>query len=187
MDFHPWKAMAAVVAFIVQICLSAKILEASLLDSDQIDKLPRQPEVSFQQFSGYITVDEKKERALFYYFVEAETDPGSKPLVLWLNGGPGCSSVGVGAISEHGPFRTSGDRLVKNEYSWNKGANMLYLETLAGVGFSYSINTSYYGGVDDEMTARDNLIFLQQWFVQFPECRSGDLFVTGESYAGNLS
>ncbi|XP_042481612.1 serine carboxypeptidase-like 45 [Macadamia integrifolia] len=185
MDFHPWKAMAAVVAFILQICLSAKILEASPLDSDQIDKLPGQPEVSFQQFSGYITVDEKKERALFYYFVEAETDPDSKPLVLWLNGGPGCSSVGVGAFSEHGPFRTSGDRLVKNEYSWNKEANMLYLETPAGVGFSYSINTSYYEGVDDEMTARDNLIFLQQWFVQFPEYRSRDLFVTGESYAGH--
>jgi serine carboxypeptidase-like clade 2 len=43
--------------------------------------------VGFQQFSGYVTVDGNKHRALFYYFVEAEIDPASKPLVLWLNGG----------------------------------------------------------------------------------------------------
>ncbi|XP_043693650.1 serine carboxypeptidase-like 45 isoform X2 [Telopea speciosissima] len=185
MDFLQWKAIAAVVACILQISLSAKIMEASLSDGDRIDKLPGQPEVSFQQFSGYITVDDKQERALFYYFVEAEIDPDSKPFVLWLNGGPGCSSVGVGAFSENGPFRTSGDRLVQNEYSWNKEANMLYLETPAGVGFSYSINTSYYEGVGDEMTARDNLIFMQLWFAKFPKYRSRDLFLTGESYAGH--
>ncbi|GMY19411.1 serine carboxypeptidase-like 45 [Fagus crenata] len=89
--------------------------------ADKIISLPGQPQVSFQQFAGYIFVDEKQERALFYYFVEAETQPASKPLVLWLNGGPGCSSIGEGAFVEHGPFRPSGDILVKNEYSWNKG------------------------------------------------------------------
>jgi hypothetical protein len=59
----------------------------SLLGADRIVRLPGQPPVSFQQFSGYITVDEKQHRSLFYYFVEAETSPASKPLVLWLNGG----------------------------------------------------------------------------------------------------
>ena len=59
----------------------------SLSKADKIVALPGQPKVSFQHFSGYITVDEKKQRALFYYFVEAETMPASKPLVLWLNGG----------------------------------------------------------------------------------------------------
>lgn len=56
--------------------------------SDKIITLPGQPDhVSFQQFSGYITVNEKQHRALFYYFVEAEAQPDSRPLVLWLNGG----------------------------------------------------------------------------------------------------
>lgn len=54
---------------------------------DMISELPGQPPVGFRQFSGYVTVDERKERALFYYFAEAEGDPLSKPLVLWLNGG----------------------------------------------------------------------------------------------------
>lgn len=60
---------------------------SALSHPDKIIKLPGQPQVGFQQFSGYVTVDDKKQRSLFYYFVEAETDPASKPLVLWLNGG----------------------------------------------------------------------------------------------------
>lgn len=153
---------------------------------DKILRLPGQPHVGFQQFSGYVTVDDKKHKSLFYYLVEAEHDPASKPLVLWLNGGPGCSSLGVGAFSENGPFRPNGEVLVRNEYSWNREANMLYLETPVGVGFSYSINSSSYIAVDDETTARDNLVFLQRWFDdKFPSYRNKDLFITGESYAGH--
>ncbi|KAF2288361.1 hypothetical protein GH714_007051 [Hevea brasiliensis] len=114
------------------------------LPFDRIVQLPGQPQVGFQQYSGYVTVDEKNQKALFYYFAEAETDPASKPLVLWLNGGPGCSSLGVGAFSENGPFRPSGEVLIKNQYSWNTEANMLYLESPIGVGFSYSTDTSSY-------------------------------------------
>ncbi|RZB68288.1 Serine carboxypeptidase-like 45, partial [Glycine soja] len=76
--------------------------------------------------------------ALFYYFAESEIDPASKPLVLWLNGGPGCSSIGVSALSENEPFRRNGEVLIKNEYNWNKETNMLYLDTPVGVGFSYA-------------------------------------------------
>ncbi|XP_016465881.1 serine carboxypeptidase-like 45 [Nicotiana tabacum] len=152
---------------------------------DKIILLPGQPQVGFQQFSGYVTVDDKKQRALFYYFVEAEINPASKPLVLWLNGGPGCSSLGVGAFSENGPFRPNGQVLVKNKYSWNKEANMLYLESPIGVGFSYSTNTSSYETVNDVTTARDNVVFLQRWFNKFPQYRNSNLFLTGESYAGH--
>ncbi|KAG4925262.1 hypothetical protein JHK87_050802 [Glycine soja] len=90
--------------------------------------------------------------ALFYYFVESKTDPASKPLVLWLNGGPGCSSLGVGAFSENGPFRPNGEVLIKNEYSWNKETNMLYLETPVGEGFSYAKGGSSYDSANDETT-----------------------------------
>ncbi|XP_039038076.1 serine carboxypeptidase-like 45 [Hibiscus syriacus] len=62
---------------------------------DRISGLPGQPKVGFQQYSGYVTVDEKKQRALFYYFAEAEVDPASKPLVLWLNGGLDALQLGL--------------------------------------------------------------------------------------------
>ncbi|XP_027349818.1 serine carboxypeptidase-like 45 isoform X2 [Abrus precatorius] len=158
----------------------------SLPEADKISTLPGQPLVKFQQYSGYITVDEQHQRALFYYFVEAEEDPASKPIVLWLNGGPGCSSIGVGAFAEHGPFKPGDNNvLVKNDYSWNKEANVLYLESPAGVGFSYSSNKSFYALVTDEITARDNLIFLQRWFTKFSEYSNNDFFITGESYGGH--
>ncbi|XP_042486455.1 serine carboxypeptidase-like 45 [Macadamia integrifolia] len=185
MNYLLWVAIAVAVAAFPQIFTSAEILETSSSEADRISELPGQPKVSFQQFSGYITVDEQQERALFYYFVEAETNPASKPLVVWLNGGPGCSSVGLGAFSEHGPFKPSGEMLVRNDYSWNREANMLYIESPAGVGFSYSTNASYYTMVDDEMTAKDNFMFLERWFLKFSEYKDRDLFITGESYAGH--
>ncbi|PPR85208.1 hypothetical protein GOBAR_AA35476 [Gossypium barbadense] len=179
-----WKTMA-VALLLIELWFT---IESSLAHPDKIVKLPGQPpRLSFQQFSGYVTVDYKKHTALFYYFVEAETDPASKPLVLWLNGGPGCSSLGVGAVEGNvtSMDRPNGEFLVKNDYSWNREANMLYLETPIGVGFSYSTNTSSYEAVDDEITARDNLVFLQNWYNKFPNYRHRDLYITGESYAGH--
>lgn len=81
-----WIALT-VAATVLQLCSSTGLGAHLSSLSDKITQLPGQPPVSFQQFSGYITVGEKRERALFYYFAEAEVDPLSKPLVLWLNGG----------------------------------------------------------------------------------------------------
>ncbi|KAG8046037.1 hypothetical protein GUJ93_ZPchr0008g13065 [Zizania palustris] len=96
-------------------------------------------------YSGYVTVDAGAGRALFYWLIEAAdaADPESAPLVLWLNGGPGCSSVGYGASEELGAFRINpdGKTLFLNPYPWNKVANMLLLDSLAGVGYSYPNKT----------------------------------------------
>ncbi|XP_045823302.1 serine carboxypeptidase-like 45 [Trifolium pratense] len=183
MCWQRWKTMTMTVV-LLQLSFSMKVFCYSS-HADRIDKLPGQPHIGFQHFSGYVTVDEKKHRYLFYYFVESETHPSSKPLVLWLNGGPGCSSLGVGAFSENGPFRPNGEVLIKNEHSWNREANMLYLETPVGVGFSYAKGSFSNIKVNDEKTARENLVFLLQWFNKFPQYKHRDLFLTGESYAGH--
>ncbi|RZC71885.1 hypothetical protein C5167_035023 [Papaver somniferum] len=115
--------------------------------------------------------------------------PGQPPVNFQQYSGPGCSSLGVGAFSENGPFRPNGNVLVRNEYSWNKEANMLYLETPVGVGFSYTTETTSEDDdtatIGDKITARDNLVFLQRWFLKFPQYKHRDLFITGESYAGH--
>ena len=54
---------------------------------DLVLRLPGQPPVGFKQYAGYVDVDVKNGRSLFYYFVEAEQQPEIKPLTLWLNGG----------------------------------------------------------------------------------------------------
>jgi hydroxymandelonitrile lyase/serine carboxypeptidase-like clade 2 len=96
---------------------------------DRILGMPGQPNdgVTFDMYGGYVTVDEAAGRALYYWFQEADrgaADPATAPLLLWLNGGPGCSSVGSGAMEELGAFRvhTDGQTLLLNEFAWNKGA-----------------------------------------------------------------
>ncbi|EOY20317.1 Serine carboxypeptidase 46 [Theobroma cacao] len=142
--------------------------------------------VSFNQYSGYIVTDARHGRALFYYFVEADSNTDElKPLTLWLNGGPGCSSLGFGAFMEHGPFQPGEDgTLIKNEYSWNLESNMLYVESPIGVGFSYS-NTSKNYLWNDTQTAQDNLMFILNWLEEFPQYKESDFFLAGESYAGH--
>lgn len=54
---------------------------------DLVVRLPGQPHVGFKQYAGYVDIDIKHGRSLFYYFVEADHDPHKKPLTLWLNGG----------------------------------------------------------------------------------------------------
>ncbi|CAN6575285.1 unnamed protein product [Malus baccata var. baccata] len=139
-----------------------------------------------KHYSGYITIDGKN---LFYYFVVSERNPATDPVVLWLNGGPGCSSFD-GFVYEHGPFNFAEGKpkgalpvLHLNPYSWSKVSNIIYLDSPAGVGFSYSQNqTKYITG--DIQTALDTHAFLLQWFQQFPEFQPNPLYISGESYAG---
>ncbi|XP_057426724.1 serine carboxypeptidase 1-like [Lotus japonicus] len=155
---------------------------------DKVKSLPGQPQgVDFDQYAGYVTVDAKAGRSLFYYFVESPHNSSTNPLVLWLNGGPGCSSFGYGALQELGPFRVNSDgrTLHKNEFAWNNVANVIFLESPAGVGFSYSDNSSDYSKTGDHSTALDSYTFLLNWLERFPQYKTRELFITGESYAGH--
>ncbi|KAI3734781.1 hypothetical protein L6452_14260 [Arctium lappa] len=157
---------------------------------DKILNLPGQPaNVSFDQYSGYITVDKKQGRALFYWLVEVPITNGpasSKPLVLWLNGGPGCSSIAYGAFEEVGPFRVGpdGKTLSISPYAWNKEANILFIDSPAGVGFSYT-NTSFDQITGDQRTAKDAYAFLVNWLLRFPQYKHRPFYIAGESYAGH--
>ncbi|KAL8323934.1 hypothetical protein RB597_008792 [Gaeumannomyces tritici] len=75
---------------------------------------------------------------MFYWFFEARSNPTSAPLAMWLNGGPGCSSM-IGLFQENGPchFPDGARQPVVNPNSWNTFANMLYVDQPIGTGFSY--------------------------------------------------
>lgn len=113
----------------------ASFSDTAAAAADRITRLPGQPPVNFSMYSGYVSSSTGSSRP--------PPPPESVPLVLWLNGGPGCSSVAYGASEELGSFRINPDSrtLFLNPYPWNKVANMLFLDSPAGVGYSYS-NTS---------------------------------------------
>ncbi|XP_042517447.1 serine carboxypeptidase-like 26 isoform X1 [Macadamia integrifolia] len=154
--------------------------------SDRITLLPGQPSnPPISHFSGYITVHPG--RALFYWFFEAQSQPSKRPLLLWLNGGPGCSSIGYGAAVELGPFRVkrNGVGLEFNKYAWNKEANLLFVESPVGVGFSYTNTSSDLTRLDDSFVAEDAYHFIVNWLDRFPQFKAHDLYISGESYGGH--
>ncbi|KAK1693961.1 hypothetical protein QYE76_010658 [Lolium multiflorum] len=146
---RPLVALVAVLTFLLRPAATAA---ASGHAADRIDRLPGQPPVDFDMYSGYITVEKSAGRSLFYLLQEAPEEAQPAPLVLWLNGGPGCSSIAYGASEELGAFHITprGAGLFLNEYRWNKVANILFLDSPAGVGFSYTNTTS------DLYTSGDN-------------------------------
>ncbi|KHN05459.1 Serine carboxypeptidase-like 34 [Glycine soja] len=102
--------------------------------------------------------------------------------------GPGCSSIGYGEAEELGPFfpqDSSTPKLKLNPYSWNNAANLLFLESPVGVGFSYTNTSSDISELGDTNTAKDSHTFIIKWFRRFPQFRSHKFYISGESYAGH--
>ncbi|XP_063045400.1 cathepsin A-like [Engraulis encrasicolus] len=169
----------------VLLCLLVAVLSRGALGQYPPDEVLELPGMKFKpnyrQWSGYLKASPGK--FLHYWFVTSQSDPQRDPLVLWLNGGPGCSSLD-GFLSENGPFHVSDDgaTLYENPYSWNLVANVLYLESPAGVGFSYSDDKQYK--TDDDQVADNNYLALQSFFSKFPNFTQNELFIFGESYGG---
>ena len=88
-------------------------------------------------FSGYLDIPDTSKK-IHYLFFEAQEDSENAPVLIWFNGGPGCSSM-LGFMQENGPFKlaSGGDTFKPDEYSWNRETNILYIEQPAGVGYSY--------------------------------------------------
>ncbi|KAK7291935.1 hypothetical protein RIF29_07498 [Crotalaria pallida] len=188
---QPWLWWPYVHSFVLAFSITLAVVNANPSSQqlhDKVGTLPGQNfNINFAHYSGYVTVNEKAGRALFYWFIESDQQPHTKPLLLWFNGGPGCSSIAYGEAEEIGPFhiKPDGKTLYLNPYSWNRVANILFVDSPAGVGFSYSNTSSDILNNGDKNTAKDSLVFLLKWFERFPQYKGRDVFISGESYAGH--
>jgi len=149
---------------------------------DQITNLPGTPPgFNMKMFSGYIEISSTK--GLFYWFIESENDPANDPVVLWTNGGPGCSGVS-GLLTEQGPFSVNPDMNLRiNPYRWNLIANMIFFEQPVEVGYSWTSEEIDVFG--DSMAAKDNADFVEGWFDRFKSYKSNAFYITSESYGGH--
>ena len=98
-------------------------------------------------YAGLLPSDEKTGGKIFYWFIECANEPEKAPLMIWLNGGPGCSSMD-GLFLELGPFRIKGDSIDINPYSWHNVANMVFIDQPVGTGFSFTRSKSGYARND---------------------------------------
>ena len=105
----------------------------------------------------------------FTLLPESQSNPSTAPFVVWLTGGPGCSST-LALLTENGPCTVDSDGIntSPNPYSWNKEANVLWLDQPAGVGFSYGQEND----ATEEMVSEDAYYFLQSFFQSHSEVRS---------------
>lgn len=163
------------------------------IKKDEVISLPGwSGKLPSRQWSGYLDVGPEKNRHLHYYFVESENEPATDPVTLWLNGGPGASSIAYGMMTEIGSLvfnrhslvdnTTATPLLEYNRYGWARNSSMLYLESPAGVGFSYCDYTPCAS--NDTSTAEDAFDAVTAFFKGFPEHKAAPFYITGESYAG---
>ncbi|OJI87446.1 hypothetical protein ASPTUDRAFT_62102 [Aspergillus tubingensis CBS 134.48] len=129
-----------------------------------------------QGISGYV---DWIDNHMYFLAFESRNNPEKDPVILWLSGGPGTSSVGFGAMLELGPCIP--DYTIENPYSWNQNATIIFVDQPLSVGYSYgSRNISNL-----EDATNDLYDFLTRLFAARSDWGQRDFYIAGESYGGS--
>lgn len=146
-------------------------------------------QLPFKLETGYVGLGKNDEDLqLFYYFVESERNPKQDPIIIWINGGPGCSALWP-FFYQIGPLKFDYANVIGtlpqleiNPYSWTKVASVIFVDA-SGSGFSYAKTEEAYK-TSDTATAASIHQFLRKWLERHPKYLSNPLYVAGVSYAG---
>ncbi|KAI5677145.1 hypothetical protein M9H77_08095 [Catharanthus roseus] len=147
---------------------------------------PLLPKEALPTKSGYLTVNSTTGSAIYYSFYEAQEPSiplSQTPILIWLQGGPGCSSM-IGNFYELGPWRLSTDISLKpNPGSWNRIFGLLFLDNPIGVGFSFASSPEEIPR--NQCDVAKHLIIAIRKFIKLDNgFKTRPIFITGESYAG---
>ncbi|RDA94063.1 hypothetical protein CP533_5275 [Ophiocordyceps camponoti-saundersi (nom. inval.)] len=145
------------------------------------------PEVDFdvgESYAGLLPISNRtddKNSLFFWFFPTAnEEHREDKEIVIWLNGGPGCSSL-LGLLQENGPFSWQPGMLkpLRNPWSWHLLANVVYIDQPVTTGFSQGNATVRN---EDQVAAQ----FLGFWanFIRTFGMQGWRVYVVAESYGG---
>jgi vitellogenic carboxypeptidase-like protein len=159
------------------------------IESGQIDqarnlsRVNLQPDYSYPSYSGYLTVNKTHQSNLFFWFFPAQNGDTNAPLLVWLQGGPGSSSL-FGLFAEQGPIMVDEQQnLHPRNITWNSKYHLLFIDQPVGTGYSFTKSEDGYVRNEDEV-ARDLYAMLIQFFVIYHEYAASPFYVTGESYGG---
>ncbi|XP_044962738.1 serine carboxypeptidase-like 51 [Hordeum vulgare subsp. vulgare] len=137
---------------------------------------------------GYVEVRPKAHLFWWHYKspqaqrVSTPTNPW--PTVLWLQGGPGASGVGVGNFLEVGPL--DGD-LKPRSSTWLHKADLIFVDNPVGVGYSYVEDDDGLLVTTDLQAAADMTTLLKALVKELATLQSSPLFIVAESYGGKYA
>jgi len=141
-------------------------------------------------YAGFFTVDAEKASNMFFWFFPSLNGDEKAPLLIWLQGGPGASSM-FSLFHEIGPYELSRNggkhgeiHLGQRERSWNNRYSLLFIDNPVGAGFSFTGAADGYAKTEEEVAAH-LLVLLSQFYLVFPAKAKVPLYLTGESYAGH--
>ncbi|KAJ5711565.1 Peptidase S10 serine carboxypeptidase, partial [Penicillium malachiteum] len=145
-----------------------------------VHSLPGSPALP-TSWAGRLPIPERKGNEIFFWLFDAEDAAYDDNLIIWLNGGPGCSSL-IGLTTGNGPISFDGNstRLVENPYSWTKLGHVLYVDQPVGTGFSMASSLVK----SNEQVTADFVLWLHEFLRWFPYLLSKNVHMMGESYAG---
>ena len=156
-------------------------LQASDFYVHDLPLLPKEAS-DIRMHAGHLPINPEHHGALFFWHFAKKYTADRSRTVIWLNGGPGCSSL-IGAWMEIGPFRFQNQNtMVENNGSWHLFTNLLFVDQPVGTGFSYIDKDSFIHELDE--MANQFLSFLDRYVEIFPELLQDDIYLAGESFAG---
>ncbi|XP_012255519.2 retinoid-inducible serine carboxypeptidase-like [Athalia rosae] len=137
-----------------------------------------------EQEWGYVTVRPYAHMFWWLYYTTAKvSDFTERPLLIWLQGGPGASSTGYGNFEELGPLDLD---LKPRNYSWVKDYNVIFIDNPVGSGFSYAERSSGYPR-NNAAIASDLLVCIKKFLTDFPAFQKVPTYITAESYGGKMA
>ncbi|XP_019166711.1 PREDICTED: serine carboxypeptidase-like 11 isoform X3 [Ipomoea nil] len=179
----------ATVVLVLGFCSSHVSLALAAARS-KVEYLPGFGPLPFELETGYIGIGESEDVQLFYYFVKSESNHNVDPIMLWISGGPGCSSL-FALTQELGPLlfdlpKNNGalPTLSLNPYSWTKVASFIFLDLPVGTGFSYAKSSKVNYTSNSEETSDHGAEFLRKWLADHLEYQSNSFYVGGDSFSG---
>ncbi|KAI9356124.1 serine carboxypeptidase-domain-containing protein [Pilaira anomala] len=162
--------------FITVLTQSAEDYKVTSLPGIDVDTL------NFTQYAGHIELSSENKASMFFWMIEREVKTEPEKLIIWLNGGPGCSSMD-GLFLENGPYRVNKNlSLSINPGGWQNYATNVYVDQPVGTGFSFASTNSYMHSMEE--TTEQFILFLDKLLEIFPELSKQDMYIAGESYAG---
>ncbi|KAL0268028.1 UNVERIFIED_CONTAM: hypothetical protein PYX00_010117 [Menopon gallinae] len=162
-----------------------KYIESGKIEEARAKALVTQLKPNITSYAGFFNVDKKCDSNLFFWFFPSQSNMKKDPVTVWLNGGPGSSSM-LGLLTENGPYElTLKNELKLREYSWNRNSSVIYFDNPVGTGYSFT-KGSYPECYprNQSQVGQAVLTALEQFFKVFPEVRNNPFYLTGESYAG---